>query len=84
MKVLFVSDYRYKGRNMSKYVFEDKFGDLIQVSQAKLVDRNSDTVILFLETTGNTENIQYSYATARRLGLDFNHLSVSNTELAGI
>lgn len=84
MKVLFASNYTYKGRNMSRYVFEDEFGDLILVSQAKLVDRETNTVILFLKTTGNTENIQYSYSTARRLGLDFNHLSVPNTELAGI
>ena len=67
MKVLFTENVKYAGMDSGKYKFEDKYGDTIMTKQAKLVNRDSNIVIMFLDANGN-EDIQYSYATKKRLG----------------
>lgn len=69
MKVLFTNEHKYIGMSGGRYVFEDNYGDTFVTKQAKLVDRDNNIVKLFLDDDGN-ENIQYSYATARRLGFN--------------
>lgn len=69
MKVLFTHKHKYRGRTHQGYEFIDEFGDLIIVSSAKLVNRDEDSVIMFLESDGE-EKIEYSYSTQERLGLN--------------
>lgn len=69
MKVLFTDKYRYIGKDRQGYEFIDKFGDYLITSQAKLVDKTTDYVIMFLEAPGYEEDIQYSYSTQRKVGL---------------
>jgi hypothetical protein len=71
MKVLFTDKHKYVGMSRGKYIFEDNFGDTFMTKQAKLVDRDNNIVKLFLDDNGS-EKIQYSHATARRLGFKLN------------
>lgn len=69
MRVLFTDKYRYVGKDRQGYEFVDEFGDYLITSQAKLVDKTTDYVIMFLEAPGYEEDIQYSYSTQRKVGL---------------
>lgn len=83
MKVLFSKDYAYVGRRMGRYIFKDKFGDFLAVREAKYIFTSMDAVYMFLESEDDTENIQYSYSTARKLGLNFRDLRVTKAEVLG-
>lgn len=67
MKVLFVDKYTYIGKVGDKYSFINNHGEIILLWKAKLVDREKDTVIMFLGVH-ETDDIQYSFETQRKLG----------------
>lgn len=67
MKVLFSDRVAYAGRDGNRYLFLDKiYGDVISTISAKLVDREEDVVIMFLQSYGSEPDVQYSYSTLRK------------------
>lgn len=69
MKIIFSDEYKYIGFARGLYAFEDFHGDIILVKRAKYVDRTTNIVIMFLESQGDVEDIQYSFATRRKYGV---------------
>lgn len=76
MRILFKHDWTYVKRYENKYMFKDLNDDILLISTAKYIDKGKNNVIMFIECEGISENIQYSFQTARRLGLDFSTLQV--------
>lgn len=81
MKVLMKSKFKYIGMENGLYKFEDKFGDFTLHREAKLIDRENNFVWLFLESNEDAENIQYSFSTAKRLGVNLDNLRISNLDI---
>lgn len=68
MRVLFKDEIEYLGFNkeMKRYSFQNKYGDILLLKQAKLVDKAKDIVLMYLNTQDEAK-VELSYSTKRKI-----------------
>lgn len=68
MRTLISSKYRYLGFDDGNYRFEDPYGSILLVNEAKFIMHDSNEVY-FMHASSDLPKIELSFSTARRLGL---------------
>jgi hypothetical protein len=68
MRTLVSDKYRYLGFDNGNYRFEDPYGSILLVDEAKFIVSHNNKVY-FMHESSDRPKIELSFSTARRLGL---------------